>query len=84
MQRKSDEYRDVFETSDNYYLRTGQIIMDKNKVLQLAFNGRLLPSKKAKDVQENDVALPDDVFKAVSPKGVPQDIEKRQHVLFGD
>lgn len=84
VQRKSDDYSAVFETSDNYYIRTGQIIMDKNKVLQLAFNGRLLPSKKAKDVQENDVALPDDVFKAVSPKGVPQDIQKRQHVLFGD
>ena len=84
VERQSDEYENVFGTANHYYIRTGQIIMDENNVMQLALNGRLLPSKQTKDVQENNVTLPSDVFKEVALKGVPKDIQKRQHILFGE
>ena len=81
-QRQANVYSDVFGTSDNYFIRTGQITMDKNNVLQLVFNGRLLPSRTQKDVQFNNVQMPDDLFKILSSHDVPKDITLRLNTLF--
>ncbi|MBQ4472076.1 MAG: hypothetical protein II942_02385 [Alphaproteobacteria bacterium] len=77
-----DTYSSVIGNDTNYYVRSGQIIMDKNRVLQLVLNGRTLPSKNAKDIQLNEVHLPDNVFVLAHPQPVPSDIEKRLGLLF--
>ena len=82
LQRQSEKYQNVFGTAKNYFVRTGQIIMDEQKVLQLALNGRLLPSKKQQEIQLNAVSLPKSFFRAVPPKAVPQDIAKELKVMF--
>ncbi len=81
-QKQADIYSNVFGTSDNYFIRSGQITMDKNNVLQLVFNGRLLPSRTQKDVQFNNVQMPDDLFKILPSHDVPQDIALRLKTLF--
>jgi len=81
-QKHGNVYTDVFGKSDNYFIRSGQITMDKNKVLQLVFNGRLLPSRAQKDVQFNNVQMPNDLFKTLPPQNIPQDIALRLKVLF--
>ena len=75
-------YQTLFGFDPNYYVRNGQIILDKSKVLQLVLNGRMLPSKKQKDVQLNEVHLPNDVFVLPAAQPIPSDIQKRIHLLF--
>ena len=85
IQKKApDVYTELFEDSDNYFIRSGQITLDKSNVLQLVFNGRLLPSKKTKDVQFNSVPVPDDLFKILPTQDLPKDIEMRLNVLFNN
>ncbi len=81
-QRSGNVYNNVFGTSDNYFIRSGQVIMDRNNVLQLVFNGRLLPSKSPKDVQFNSVPTPNGLFKELPTHDLPQDIVRRLTVLF--
>ncbi len=84
VKRHQNAFEDVFANADSYYIRTGQVIMDKNRLLQLAFNGRLMPSKAPKAYQKNNVVLPDNFFKMMPDKAVPADIQKAQKALFGN
>lgn len=84
LDRQNKQYENIFGTSSSYFIRSGQVIMDQNKILQLAFNGRILPSKAQKDIQLNRVVLPDSFFKPIAPKDVPQDIERNLNALFGE
>ena len=84
LQRSGSSYSEIFDTANNYLVRNGQIILDKNKVLQIVLDGRLLPSKKAKDVQLNRVALPDNIFQPTTSSEIPSDIQKRLKLLFAE
>ena len=82
--KNGDEYEDIFNESDSYFIRSGQITLDRDNLLQLVFNGRLLPSKTPKDVQFNDVQVPDDLFKTLPDQELPKDINMRLNVLFSN
>ena len=82
LQRQTKDYENIFDSSDNYFIRSGQIIMDSNRVLQLVLNGRLLPERVEKDVQLNDIKLPETFFNALPQRVVPQDIQRRLETLF--
>lgn len=82
LQNQADKYPSIFGSSKSYFVRTGQLIMDENKVVQLALSGRLLPSKTAKDVQLNALRLPASFFKTVPTDRVPQDIQRQLNALF--
>ena len=82
LQRTSASHADIFGNSEKYFIRSGQVILDKDKILQVVLNGRLLPSKAQKDVQLNHIKMPDDVFIADPKTKIPGDIQKRLNVLF--
>lgn len=65
-----------------YFVRNGQIILDQERMLQMSLNGRLTPSKKAKEVHLSKVPLPDNFVNETAPRSVPSDILKWQNALF--
>ena len=82
LKREGDDYASFFGDATAYFIRTGQVIMDKNKIIQLALNGRLRPSNVAKDINKNDIQLPASFFQPIQPQTPPQDIQQRLDSIF--
>ena len=84
LQRLTPDYKDIFGNESGYFIRNGLITLDQNQKMQATFNGRLLPSKTAKEVQLNTQTLPKDLITPIPSESVPSDIQNRQKYLFGE
>ena len=74
----------AFGNSTGYIIRNGQFILDQDKMLRMSLNGRVLPSKKPKEVQFQQIPLPEDFISTENHRGPPKDILGWQKVLFGE
>ncbi len=77
-------YPDLFGNEPEYFVRSGQIILSWDNTVQITFNGRQMPSKKAKDVQLNNIQLPENFFNTITHTTVPKDIQTNLNKLFGE
>ena len=84
LHREGDSYPELFGNGTEYFARSGQIVLNWDNTLQISLNGRQLPSKTPKDVQLNNVKLPDHFFNTVAHMTVPKDIKTNLIKLFGE
>ena len=82
--RKGTEFQDIFGTESGYFVRNGLITLNENRTVQLTWTGRLLPSKKTKEIQLNNLIVPAHFIKAASSGETPADIQNRQKFLFSE
>ena len=84
--RQENKQKDVtglFQQKNNAYMvRSGQLIFDKDKKLQLDLDGWLMPMRKREAFSQKDVQLNTSLFKAGQETAVPEKIQERQRSLF--
>lgn len=73
----------VFGESTGYLIRDGQFIWNQDMFARIALNGRLVPSRMAKEVQLEHIPVPADLIAPVPTRGIPRDILGWQKKLFG-
>ena len=68
--------------NDAYMIRSGQLILDKNNLLQVDLDGWLMPMRRREAFTQNDIQLDKPLFKAGKELPVPTKIQDRQKLLF--
>ena len=84
--RRAADKKDIVglfqQKNDAYMVRSGQLIFDKEKKLQLDLDGWLMPMRKREAFSKKDVQLTTPLFKAGQETSVPEKIQDRQKSLF--
>ena len=68
--------------NDAYMIRNGQLVLDKDNLLQVDLDGWLMPMRKREAFTQNDIQLDKPLFKAGKETPVPAKIQDRQKLLF--
>ncbi len=73
----------LFQQGNNAYMvRSGQLIYDPDKKLQVDLDGWLMPMRKREAFAQKDIQLENPMFKSGKIQSVPQKIQDRQKLLF--
>ncbi len=73
----------LFQQGNNaYMIRSGQLIYDPDKKLQVDLDGWLMPMRKREAFVQKDIQLEKPLFKPGKIQPIPQKIQDRQKLLF--
>ena len=82
LKNDQNSWPSVFEGESNYMIRSGQIVMNKNREMQVTLDGRLYPSRTKKAVELKKVMVPEDILKPGTPGQPPKSILNAQKPFF--
>ena len=82
LKNSQNSWPSVFDGESNYMIRTGQIVMNKNREMQVTLDGRLYPSRAKKAVEFKKVIVPEDILKKGQVGQPPKSILNAQKPFF--
>ena len=82
LKRQNKAWPEVFAGDSDYIMRSGQLIVNKNKMVKVSLDGRIYPSREKKSVELNQVSMPSDLFLRKFRKPIPKIILDAQAPFF--
>ena len=82
LKNEQNGWPSVFDGNSNYLIRSGQLIMNKNREMQVTLDGRLYPSRAKKAIELKKVIVPEDILSFSAMEQPPKSILNAQKLFF--
>ncbi|MBP5343945.1 MAG: hypothetical protein J6Y85_02595 [Alphaproteobacteria bacterium] len=82
LQNQQNSWPSVFNGESSYMIRSGQLVMNKNREMQVTLDGRLYPSRSKKAIELKKVMVPEDILKKGAMGQPPKSILNAQKPFF--